>query len=155
MLFEKDNQTFIKINLKHFNPIIAFILIFIMTLIIGLYNQTDVYEKLNKLPEDRNETTPIKNIIIHLNDESSLYVRIEFESITEYTKINLFSNLNAHISYDNTIEKVSAPKSSYHSFEENSFLFIYNLPSNITKFSVQIFLFDQAINQVQHFEIKK
>ena len=73
---------------------ITIICIVLFTALIGYCNQTDIYEKLNALPDDRNELTPIKKVEFKQQKNSNVFdFNISIQCALKETKINLMNSL--------------------------------------------------------------
>ena len=115
----------ITINFGQINQYIFWIIIFFIALIIGKSSYTDVYDKFNQLPDDRNELTPIKKMIASIVNGSELYVRVSFDAITRLTIENLLQNINARVEYEDISFTISSKNSDSKSIQSDFFEFSY------------------------------
>ncbi|KAK8899476.1 hypothetical protein M9Y10_001792 [Tritrichomonas musculus] len=145
----------ITINFGQINQYIFWIIIFFIALIIGKSSYTDVYDKFNQLPDDRNELTPIKKMIASIVNGSELYVRVSFDAITRLTIENLLQNINARVEYEDISFTISSKNSDSKTIQSDFFEFSYKLPYYGTNVSLQLFLIDTPINAVQFFDVVK
>lgn len=147
----------ISINFGRINQYIVLLVAFVISLIIGINGSTDVYERFNKLPDDRNELTPIKRIDVSMINGSTLFVHVQYDAIAKLTVTNLYSNINARIKFENISFTISSASTDAKlpSPESNFFEFTYQLPVFDSKLSVQIFLIDMPITKVYDFDAIK
>ena len=75
--------------------------ILIITGIVGYFNQTDIYDKLNALPDDRNELTPIKNIEFSQIGNSNFFnFNLTVKCALKETKDNFFRSMKFLVEND-------------------------------------------------------
>jgi hypothetical protein len=113
----------------------------LVTVLIGCFNQTDIYTRLNSLPDDRTEFMPIKETSATIVNGSVLVARVTVAAITELTFDNIFRNLWLNISDPSGISFwVSAPDADTKKRDKTSFEFTSLLPIS-GNLSVQFCLF--------------
>jgi hypothetical protein len=66
-------------------------------IVIGYFNQTDVYSRLNSLPSDRNELTPIRATSAAIVNGSTLVATVIVRVINEITFVNLYEHVTAKV----------------------------------------------------------
>lgn len=135
----------ITIDFGKVNKPLVLTISFIIALIIGYFNQTDLYNKLNKLPQDRNELTPIKSLHAEIVNGSTLYAKVGVDAISEITFDNLFRNLRVNITGDGLTLSVSAASADTSNRLEHGFEFTSLLPVN-GRVTLQFCLFNAPIN---------
>ncbi|OHT12581.1 hypothetical protein TRFO_03588 [Tritrichomonas foetus] len=138
-------------NFSKINKPLAIVIGFVLCLIVGYYNQTDIYDQLNKLPENRNELTPIRQISVSV-EGSKLRVDISLHAVIYLTRDNLYENIKAHISAGNETYKVGAGDTPDPKRETDFFSFSYNISFKGNVF-VQLFLHDTPITEKREFII--
>jgi hypothetical protein len=118
----------------------------LITILIGYFNQTDVYTRLNVLPEDRSELLPIKGTSATIANGSVLVARVTMAAIAELTFDNIFRNLRLNISDPSGIRfSVSAPDADTKKRDKTSFEFTSLLPIS-GNLIVQFCLFSTPFN---------
>lgn len=145
----------ITINFGKINQYIVLIIVFLVSLIIGISGSTDIYEKFNRLPDDRNELTPIKRMDVSIINGNSLFVHVQYEAITHLTIENLYNNIKARVDYKNISFFISASNAESSKPQSNYFEFTYKLPAYENNISVQLFLIDTPISKVYFFDVLK
>ena len=69
---------------------ISILIILLITAIIGYMNQTDIYEKINSLPENRTELDPFKSVSFkQIGDTNWFEYEIKIQCALEVTFDNI------------------------------------------------------------------
>ena len=146
----KANRVF-TIDFGKINKALGLSIVFIISLIVGLFNHTDIYDRLNELPEDRNELTPIKEMKIEVSDK--ILVKISYDAISALTGQNFLNNIHAVLTNDLVWMNISFTESSIHIQKKGYFEFGYTDNQFIGNTSIQLFLFNQPINEKKFFNL--
>ena len=86
------------INLARCNSKITVVFILLLALVVGLLNQTPIYQKLNALPKNRSEMDSIKEIKVFLKRQNIIAAQIQIAPILRVTRDVLANALRLHIS---------------------------------------------------------
>lgn len=120
--FDQNNMKTFRCNCGYFSKPFIFVFFFVIALVVGLNNRTDMYKRLNALPEDRNELTTFKRSEVIFKPGNTFIVDLKFDAIIPETFENLKKNLKLLIhsdigtitvKYENGILK-NADKNSIH-----------------------------------------
>lgn len=136
----------ITIDFGKLNKKMVIIVSFLVALIIGYFNQTDLYNKLNKLPQNRNELTPIKSLHAEIVNGNTLYAKVDVDAISEITLDNIFRNLYVNVSANGASFLFSAETSGKSNRHRDGYDFTALLPVN-GNVSLQFWLFNAPINE--------
>jgi hypothetical protein len=84
---------------------------FLISLTVGLLNRTDIFDRLNSLPQDRNEFTPIKSTTAKVIEGNLFIAEVTIDAISPLTFENLFNHVSIDVSpADGPSFSVSAKK---------------------------------------------
>lgn len=136
----------ITIDFGKFNKPLVIITSLLIALAIGYFNQTDLYDKLNKLPQNRNELTPIKSLHAEIVNGSTLYAKVGIDAISEVTFDNLFRNIHVNVSASGISFLISAATAEMSNRLEKGYEFTSLLPVN-GSVSLQFWLFNTPISE--------
>ena len=87
-----------KVNLSKVDMRKVALGVFVVALVIGLMNQTSMYQQLNSLPMDRSEMDPIRGTEIKMGQANVVCVRVEIAPILQVTRDVLASALKLRLS---------------------------------------------------------
>ena len=135
-----------KVNLERVDMRKVALGVFVVALVIGLMNQTSLYQQLNSLPMDRSEMDPVKGTEIKMGQANVICVRIEIAPILQVTRDVLANALKLRLSVNGMSVLPNAPIAQTKRITMNEIYFEVISPFE-GDFTAQLYYYDTPLGE--------